>query len=244
MENKQPYSETYYQNNKDQIAKQKKTYQQNNKDQIAKQKKIYYQNNKDQIAKQKKTYQQNNKDQIAKQKKTYQQNNKDQIAKKDKIYRQQNKKKIAKRMKTYQQNNKEKLKDYRRKPETKLIRNLKTKQRIKTDENFCITLRLRCNVKQAFKYYINNNKIYSSKKYGVDYKAIISQLLPFPEDLSLYHIDHIKPLCSFNFINEDGSTNLIEVQKAFAPDNHQWLLAEDNLSKGGRFEDPLIIGVN
>jgi hypothetical protein len=27
-----------------------------------------------------------------------------------------------------------------------------------------------------------------------------------------------------------------EVKKAFAPENHQWLLAFDNKSKGGRYE--------
>ena len=39
------------------------------------------------------------------------------------------------------------------------------------------------------------------------------------------HIDHIKPLCSFDL------TNLEEVKKAFAPENHRWLLAKDNLAK-------------
>ncbi len=66
----------------------------------------------------------------------------------------------------------------------------------------------------------------SSKEYGVDYKAIIRHLKPFPEHISNFHIDHIKPLCSFDL------TNPSEVKKAFSPENHQWLLAEDNLKKG------------
>ena len=64
-----------------------------------------------------------------------------------------------------------------------------------------------------------------SKKYGIDYKAIIEHLKPFPKDISIYHIDHIKPLCSFDL------TSPKEVKKAFAPENHQWLLARDNLMK-------------
>ena len=71
----------------------------------------------------------------------------------------------------------------------------------------------------------------SSKKYGIDYKEIIEHLKPFPEDLSKYHIDHIIPLCSFRFINEDDSINFEEIKKAFAPENHQWLLKEENLRK-------------
>lgn len=44
-------------------------------------------------------------------------------------------------------------------------------------------------------------------------------------------IVHIKPLSSFKFINKDGTTNFKEIKKAFKPENHQWLLAKENLSK-------------
>lgn len=71
----------------------------------------------------------------------------------------------------------------------------------------------------------------SSKRYGINYQKIIEHLKPFPEDLSKYHIDHIRPLCSFQFINLDGSTNLDEVKKAFSPENHQWLTVQENLRK-------------
>ena len=70
----------------------------------------------------------------------------------------------------------------------------------------------------------------SSRKYGIDYKAIIKQLKPFPADLSNHHIDHIRPLCTFDLENPE------EVKKAFAPENHQWLTVHDNLSKGGKWE--------
>ena len=51
----------------------------------------------------------------------------------------------------------------------------------------------------------------------MEYEAIINHLKPIPEDIRKYHIDHIKPLCSFNFINKDGSSNPEEIKKAFAP---------------------------
>ena len=38
-----------------------------------------------------------------------------------------------------------------------------------------------------------------------------------------------------NFVNEDGSTNLEEVKKAWTPKNLQWLTSQENLSKGGKY---------
>ena len=53
-----------------------------------------------------------------------------------------------------------------------------------------------------------------------------------PEDYSTskkrYDIHHIKPLFTFNFVNPNGSTNLKEVQIAFAPENHILLTKEEH----------------
>lgn len=96
--------------------------------------------------------------------------------------------------------------------------------------------RLRARVRIALKMYTNEGKIKKSDEYEINYEEIIKHLKPFPEDKHLYHIDHIKPLCSFNFINKDGTQNLKEIKLAFAPNNHQWLLAEENLSKSGKWD--------
>lgn len=87
---------------------------------------------------------------------------------------------------------------------------------------------LRSRFYTILKIYTKTGKIMSSKKYGIDYKAIIDFLMPLPENLENYHVHHIKPLFTFNFTNEDGSTNLEEVKKAFAPENHRLLLAEEH----------------
>ena len=87
-----------------------------------------------------------------------------------------------------------------------------------------------------FRKYIKEKKVMSSRKYGINYQLIIEHLKPFPEDISKYHIDHIRPLCSFQFVKEDGLTNLEEVKKAFAPENLQWLTAKENISKGGKWD--------
>jgi hypothetical protein len=113
-------------------------------------------------------------------------------------------------------------------------RNNYHKIRSKKDKNYMIIKRLRRLLHLSLKNY-GKRKNKPSKKYGIEFYKIIEHLKPFPEDLSKYHIDHIRPLCSFTFINEDGSENLQQIQEAFKPENHQWLLAEENLRKGGRF---------
>lgn len=50
-----------------------------------------------------------------------------------------------------------------------------------------------------------------------------------------WHIDHIRPLVSFNFFNENGSENVEEIKKAMALNNLQPLWAHDNISKGGKY---------
>jgi hypothetical protein len=99
------------------------------------------------------------------------------------------------------------------------------KKRYKSSKQFNIACRLRIRVYLALKHYTKTGKYKSSKEYGINYKAIIEHLKPFPKDLSKYHIDHIKPLCSFDL------TKKPEIKKAFAPENHQWLLSEENFKK-------------
>ena len=82
----------------------------NNKEQIAQQRKEHYQNNKEQIKEKMKEYQEANKEQLAKQRKKNYEANKEQIAQQRKEYRQANKEKIAQKAKEYQEANKEELK--------------------------------------------------------------------------------------------------------------------------------------
>lgn len=50
-----------------------------------------------------------------------------------------------------------------------------------------------------------------------------------------WHIDHIKPLCKFEFINLDGSENIVEIKKAMSLSNLQPLWAIDNIKKSGKY---------
>jgi len=151
-----------------------------------------------------------------------------------KEYRKKEKYKITKK-KSYEKN-KEKNREKERRRARELRKNYPekvkgyynnyTKKKRKIDKSFNIKNRLRCLFGQALRIYTKTGKIKKSKDYGIDYKSIIKHLEPFPEDISKYHVDHIKPLCSFDLTNPE------EVKIAFAPENHQWLLAEENLIKG------------
>ena len=185
--------------------------------------KEYYQNNKDKF----KEYQLKNKDKIKQYKKGHYQKNRDKILKQTKQYKLNNKDKHLKHKLKWSLNNKDKIKEYYQKNKGKV--NLRYKNRYRQDKNFAIKDRLRKLLRQALRLYTTTGKYQTSKKYGINYKAIIEHLTPFPEDISKFHIDHIKPLCSFNLTDPE------EIKKAFEPNNHQWLLAEENLSKGGRF---------
>lgn len=140
--------------------------------------------------------------------------------------------------KKYRDNNPEKRKEqnkrYRKNHPGKDWEYMKNRQA--TDKNFNVLCKLRHRLYLALNKYSKKGKTRNSDCYGVDYNAIIKHLKPFPEDISKYHVDHIKPLSKFKFINSDGSTNLEEIKKAFAPENHQWLLAEDNLKKSDKWE--------
>ena len=154
------------------------------------------------------------------------------------IYSKTNKYKESKN--NWIKNNKEKInkrrEEYRKSPENKERFKLYYEKEMKKT-NSIIKKRLRVYFRKLFKYYLKKDKKFSSKKYGIDFEKIIEHLKPFPEDISKYHIDHIKPLCSFNFIKEDGSTNLEEVKLAFSPENLQWLTIKENLFKGRKYEN-------
>lgn len=221
----------YYLNNRERINKRHKQYRQDNKEK----RKQYLQDNKEKISKQNKEYNQknkekrkqyylDNKEKINKQAKQYRQDNKEvnkqnrqKNKKKIKQYYLDNRKRFIQYTKQYRQDSKEKIKQYHR---TKRI----------NDPLYAIKARIRSRLGKAFRTYSRTGKVKTSDEYGINYKAIIEHLKPFPTHRELFHIDHKKPLASFDFSIDS------EIQKAFAPENHQWLLAEENMKKGSKVE--------
>jgi len=106
------------------------------------------------------------------------------------------------------------------------------KNRRKNDPNYRMREILRSRLRKCVNYYKYTQKIpYMRNTYGIDWLGIMEHLWPFKYS-ELYHVDHIIPLANFNLVSADGTPNLIEIQKAFAVENHQWLTHKDNLVKG------------
>ena len=211
------YSRRYYQKNKKKANAATMKWQKENPNKVRESShRSYYKNSEKFRAKSLKWKKENPEKRKATYKKWYKENEEKERKRSNK-WKKENSEKIRISNRKWQKANPKKLKQYRDKP------------------NANIAMRLRGRLWTALNIYTKEGKIKSSDEYGINYKAIIEHLKPFPKDRHLYHIDHIKPLCSFNFINKDSTQNLEEIKKAFDPENHQWLLKEDNLSKGGKW---------
>lgn len=96
-------------------------------------------------------------------------------------------------------------------------------KRYREDEGFRIRKQLGSALSTVIRVYIKTGKIRNPlKRYGIDWEGIIKQLSPIPKNRSKYHVDHIIPLFKFDL------TNIEQIQLAFAPENHRWMLAKEN----------------
>jgi len=116
----------------------------------------------------------------------------------------------------------------------RICRNCDLACRRKNDAKFNIIQRLRSRLSNAFRIYSKNGKVNSSKEYGIDYQAIFEYIGECPGNRKDYHIDHIKPLCLFDFDDPE------QVKEAYRADNHQWMLASENIKKGCKYIEPVL----
>jgi hypothetical protein len=125
-------------------------------------------------------------------------------------------------------------------PERKRQAAVKRKQRIEKREHLSalshayyrknsVRIRLRRRISGAIRAYAKSGKVKKAAEYGIDVAAIANRIGPPPGPGKEWHIDHIRPLSSFDFNDES------QIQAAFAPANHQWLPARDNLIKNDKY---------
>ena len=188
-------------------------------------KKIYHTEwrkiNKDKIQIEKKTYYRKNKDKVKVQQKSWMSLNKEKKKLQSKSYYVLNKDKIKIQIKAYKEANKDKINSY--------IKNKK-----KTD----IQYRLSCNLRVRLNSAINRN--FKAGSAVRDLGCSISELKSYLESkfssgmtwdnwaLDGWHIDHIKPLSSFDL------TNRQQLLEACHYTNLQPLWATDNLIKSDK----------
>ncbi len=178
--------------------------------------KEYYRKHKDRLLAAANQRYAENQEQILEKRRAFVASNLEKIRAQQRAYYEEHRDECRSRCKRYYEEHKDEVRTYKREWMRKRL----------ADPQFRTISRLRRNLLRAFKQFSENGKCGTSRKYGIDYKAIFDRLGPCPGDPAAYHIDHIIPLSLFNFDDPE------EVKQAFAPANHQWLLAEDNLSKG------------
>lgn len=180
--------------------------------------KVYYINNKDKIKNQVKSYRELNSDKVKENKKNYYNKNKVKIIKKSKDYYKNNKEKKKEYDRVYQKNNKKKRNNY-------------LKLRRKNDIQYKLTTSLRSRLYNTLK---QNQKVGSAVK---DLGCTVDELISYLEskfqsgmtwdnwNKNGWHIDHIKPLTSFDL------TDRKQMLEACHYTNLQPLWAKDNLIK-------------
>jgi hypothetical protein len=183
--------------------------------------KAYREANKDKIKK----WYDVNKRKVQNDGKIYYELNKDKIKLRGKIYREKNVEKIRERQKAWRESNKDKI---------KIKKTLYARHKLKTDVNFKFKLNLRNRLRIALK------KNYKSGSAVKDLGCTVTEFKSYLEskfqtgmtwdNYGLYgwHIDHIKPLASFDL------TDRKQMLEACHYTNLQPLWAKDNLSKNDR----------
>jgi|APGre2960657373_1045057.scaffolds.fasta_scaffold72064_2 hypothetical protein len=217
-ERKKMREKAYYEDNKEKLKVKQKAYREANKDKRKVQMKAYRETNKEKAKEYSKVYWEVNKDKKKAYDKNWNENNKERLKVYKKIWGEVNKDKLKVQQKTWREDNKDKINNY-------------SNNRRKTDIQFKLTQNLRARLNSAIKC---NYKAGSAVK---DLGCTVEQLKQHLESkfqsgmtwdnwaLDGWHIDHIKPLASFDL------TDRKQLLEACHYTNLQPLWAKDNLSK-------------
>lgn len=200
---------------------EERKYKENNREKIRESRKRYIQSNKERILKKNREYLESNKDKIKEIQKEYYRDNKDRIGERQKIYRNNNKNKISESKKKYLQSEK-----------GMLIRreiNKRQKEKQKNDVSYILYKRLYKCAKRVLNIGVSGFSKYLSYTKDELYNHLLSTK---PDDIEAKdcHIDHIKPICSFD-PNKICFPDSQEFKECFALSNLRLLTPNDNLIK-------------
>lgn len=216
-----------------------KKYNEDNKELIRAKKKKYNSDNKDRVLESNMEYRNDNRDRLNQAQKEYRLNNKDKIKEYKKGYRKKNIKKLKEKDIKYYLNNKDKIKECRRKYFSKNKDKVYkyTKNKLLSDIQFKLNACIRSRLYQAFKSRAKPSSAVKDLGCTVEELKLHLESKFQPgmtwENHSLrgWHIDHIKPLASFDL------TDIEQFKQACHYSNLQPLWATDNLSKGAKIID-------
>lgn len=212
-------SRKYYLKNRDTVIARSKKWKEDNPERRKKWKILNKKKHAEYAKKYDKKYREKNKERISSTKKKYREDNKSRLKEYFRENYMKNRKKKLAKSKVYYQKNKQKRNKY-----NASWRAIKRR----TEPSFRVVDLLRHRLWTAFQLYSSGKKVKTADEYGINYQKICDHLGPMPNDGEKYHIDHIVPICLFDFDDTD------QIKKAFAPENHQWLTQFENLSKGSK----------
>jgi hypothetical protein len=188
-----------------------------------------------------KEYKENNKE-YNKTSRKYYENNKEKIKNANKKYREKNKEKIKNANKKYKEKNKEKIKNankkYREKNKEKKREYLKKylKERRKTDFLFRLRGNISANIKESLnkKGYTKRNKTYNILK--CEFNFFMKWINGIASNGHTYgigelHLDHVIPI---SLAETEDEVILLNHYS-----NYQLLSADENVSKGNRYVNPV-----
>ena len=241
-ERQKRYDKEWVKNNTEKIKQYRKNFYKKNKEKVLERQKKYYLKIKDkpETKEYKKQYWNKTKDNYNKIKRDKYKEDKDYrniIDIRNKLYKEKNKESMNKYHKEYYKQNPDKFKYKKRKMSLKsyclrlIYQSNYTKNKLKTDAKFAIRKRIGSRMRTYVVNYLDNGKLIKSQSYKqIDWKSVIKHLDDTkPKNWRECHIDHIRPLFSFDLTNEK------ELIKANLPENLQWLTAKENMKKGSKY---------
>lgn len=212
-------------------------YKQENTEIIRQKDRDYAQNNKDKIAEYKKQWKKENIEKIIAQRKEYRQKNANEIRVKQKEYYNKNRENLLEYQARHYQNNcdsrKKQASEYRKLNYNKIrkYQNEWEKNKRLTDAKFSINSRISRAITRGLQFGKEGNSWRDLVDFTLDELINHIERLFLPgmswENRSEWHIDHIKPIASFNFT----TCHDIEFKQAWSLTNLQPLWKEENLLK-------------
>ena len=225
---KNDYYKKYYQDNADKVKEQQKKYYEENADKIKEYNKKYKEDNSDKVKECNKKYQKDNADKLKEYAKKYYEENADNFKEYAKKYYEENADKINECNKKYKEDNKcdhnKRIGDCRICNLPLYLINIQRGQIRR-----CLKLSNQNKTKSSIEYLgcdVNYFKEYLQKKMD-----IYNETAEIKMDFSNIHIDHIKPVSSFNLDEGDEFLDCCNYT------NLQPLLIKDNLSKNDKWTD-------